>query len=98
MHCTVDYRNLSYFFLIVCLFVFSQIQHEIRSSRLLLHNSGKAPSEPVQNDQVFWTADYGKQRSLFFTAEIVAVSVISGRQNTEVLEKHKKNSLLQRFF
>lgn len=51
-----------------------------------MQNSGKAPTEPMQNDQVFWNADYGKQRCLLFMAEIVGISVRSGSQNTEILK------------
>lgn len=38
-------------------FVFSQIQNEIKRTRLLIQSDEKTLSEPIQNNQVFWTAD-----------------------------------------
>ncbi|NXE79749.1 SFXN4 protein, partial [Cochlearius cochlearius] len=46
---------------------------EIRRARILLQNSGKTLSEPIQNDQVFWSAFYGRESVHPDTDKIIPV-------------------------
>ncbi|NWX01717.1 SFXN4 protein, partial [Caloenas nicobarica] len=46
---------------------------EIRRTRLLIQNNGKTPSEPIQNDQVFWRAVCRKQSVHPDTDKIIPV-------------------------